>query len=130
MARNSAYPSKFLIAAGSLVYLFLYVPLAVVVLFSFNDSKLNAEWVGFTWKWYHKLFQNGDILHAAANSLIIATISALLGTLYLPFPPKMVVGTSTWAHCHARYFNRGKPAANVHPLQCHTGDDLNHSRPC
>ena len=51
-------------------------------------------------------------------------------TLYLPFPPKMVVGTSTWAHCHARYFNRGKPAANVHPLQCHTGDDLNHSRPC
>ena len=81
MARNSTYPSKFLIAAGSLVYLFLYVPLAVVVLFSFNDSKLNAEWVGFTWKWYHKLFQNGDILHAAANSLIIATVSALLATV-------------------------------------------------
>jgi spermidine/putrescine transport system permease protein len=81
MAKNNANPSKLLIAAGGVVYMFLYVPLAVVVLFSFNDSKLNAEWVGFTWKWYDKLFQNGDILHAAANSLIIAVISALLATI-------------------------------------------------
>ena len=43
------------------VYLFLYVPLAVVVVFSFNDSKLNAEWVGFTLDWYRKLVaQRGD----------------------------------------------------------------------
>lgn len=81
MAKNNAYPSKILLSAGTLVYLFLYVPLAVVVLFSFNDSKLNAEWVGFTWKWYHKLFQNGDILQAAGNSLIIAIISALIATV-------------------------------------------------
>ena len=74
-----------LITASLLVYGFLYLPLAVVVLFSFNDSRLNAEWVGFTWKWYGKLLHNEDILRAAANSLFIAAVSAglaaVLGTL-------------------------------------------------
>jgi spermidine/putrescine transport system permease protein len=72
------------IAAG-LVYAFLYLPLLIVVIYSFNDSRLNAEWVGFTWKWYEQLFQNTEMLHAAFNSLIIATVSAaiaaVLGTL-------------------------------------------------
>ncbi|MEX1664827.1 ABC transporter permease [Zhongshania arctica] len=81
MVKSNAYPSKILRSVGTLVYLFLYLPLIVVVVFSFNDSKLNAEWVGFTWKWYQKLFANGDILHAAANSLIIASISALIATI-------------------------------------------------
>lgn len=71
--------------SAAFVYLFLYLPLVIVVLFSFNDSRLNAEWVGFTWKWYGKLFNNREMLTAAMNSLIIATVSAgvatLLGTL-------------------------------------------------
>lgn len=70
-----------LIAATLAVYLFLYLPLMVVVLFSFNDSKLNAEWVGFTLSWYEKLFNNREMLRAAANSLIIAVISALLASI-------------------------------------------------
>ena len=74
-------PSKALVSAGVLVYLFLYIPLAVVVIFSFNDSKLNAEWVGFTWKWYEKLIHNENILRAAGNSLIIAIISAAMATV-------------------------------------------------
>ncbi|MCA9786672.1 MAG: ABC transporter permease, partial [Candidatus Cloacimonetes bacterium] len=41
-------------AAGA-IFAFLYLPLAVVVLFSFNDSRLNAEWVGFTLDWYRVL---------------------------------------------------------------------------
>jgi spermidine/putrescine transport system permease protein len=77
--------SLFLWISAVLVYLFLYLPLGIVVLFSFNDSRLNAEWVGFTWKWYGKLFSNREMLTAAMNSLIIATVSAgvatLLGTL-------------------------------------------------
>ncbi|MCK7581949.1 MAG: hypothetical protein MZV65_44250 [Chromatiales bacterium] len=44
--------SRWLWAAAIAVYAFLYVPLAVVVVFSFNDSRLNAEWVGFTLDWY------------------------------------------------------------------------------
>ncbi len=72
-------------AASLAVYAFLYVPLAVVVLFSFNDSELNAQWVGFTTRWYAKLAADADMLHATANSLLIAvTASAtatVLGTL-------------------------------------------------
>ncbi len=75
----------FLWISAGLVYLFLYLPLVVVVLFSFNDSRLNAEWVGFTWKWYGKLLHNREMLGAAMNSLIIAAVSTgvatILGTL-------------------------------------------------
>ena len=62
-------------------YLFLYVPLAVVVVFSFNDSKLNAEWVGFTFDWYRKLFGNEEMLKAARNSLFIAVVASALATI-------------------------------------------------
>ena len=73
--------SAWLWAAALAVYAFLYVPLAVVVLFSFNDSLLNAQWVGFTTRWYVKLFANDEMLHAAANSLLIALGSAAVATL-------------------------------------------------
>ncbi len=68
-------------AAGLGVYAFLYIPLIIVVIFSFNDSKLNAQWVGFTLDWYKKLFNNHEMLIAAQNSLIIAFISALGATV-------------------------------------------------
>ena len=68
-------------AAALAVYAFLYVPLAVVVLFSFNDSALNAEWVGFTTDWYRKLFADGDMLRAAANSLFIALTASAAATV-------------------------------------------------
>jgi spermidine/putrescine transport system permease protein len=71
--------------AAGLIFAFLYLPLAVVVLFSFNDSRLNAEWVGFTLDWYGVLFNNREMLGAALNSLVIALVSSagatLLGTL-------------------------------------------------
>jgi spermidine/putrescine transport system permease protein len=67
------------------VYAFLYVPLIIVVVYSFNDSQLNAEWVGFTLDWYRKLFHNEEMLRAAGNSLLIALVasaaSTLLGTM-------------------------------------------------
>lgn len=68
-------------AAALAVYGFLYVPLAVVVLFSFNDSLLNAEWVGFTTRWYGVLLDDKDMLQAAGNSLLIAIVSSSLATL-------------------------------------------------
>jgi spermidine/putrescine transport system permease protein len=67
--------------AASAGYAFLYVPLAIVVIYSFNDSRLNAEWVGFTFDWYDKLFHNQDMLAAAGNSLIIASVASLVSTL-------------------------------------------------
>lgn len=68
-------------AASLAVYAFLYLPLAVVVIFSFNDSRLNAEWVGFTWHWYEVLFHDEAMLAAAGNSLLIAAVSTCVTTL-------------------------------------------------
>jgi len=68
-------------AASLAVYAFLYVPLAIVVLFSFNDSELNAQWVGFTTRWYSKLASDTDMLHAAANSLFIAIVASAIATV-------------------------------------------------
>ena len=72
--------SVLLWSASVAVYAFLYVPLAVVVLFSFNDSALNAQWVGFTTQWYAKLMSDAAMLRAAANSLLIALVSSTVAT--------------------------------------------------
>ena len=63
MRRTSAWVWAAAIAA----YAFLYVPLVIVVVYSFNDSRLNAEWVGFTLDWYRKLFADEEMLTAARN---------------------------------------------------------------
>lgn len=73
--------SKWLWAAALLAYAFLYVPLIIVVVYSFNDSKLNAEWVGFTFKWYDMLFKNEQMLIAARNSLLIAIVTSVCATV-------------------------------------------------
>lgn len=68
-----------------LVALFLYAPLLVLLIFSFNDSKRNVVWKGFTLKYYEKVFQNESLMAALGNSLTIAflatLVSAILGTL-------------------------------------------------
>ncbi len=68
-------------AAALAVYAFLYLPLAIVVVYSFNDSRLNAEWLGFTWHWYEVLLHDEEMLLAAGNSLFIALVSSLAATL-------------------------------------------------
>lgn len=66
-------------------FLFLYGPLAIVVAYSFNDSVMNAQWVGFTLRWYRKLFVNEEMLTATWNSLVIgltaSAVSTVLGTM-------------------------------------------------
>ena len=67
----------------SVVYLFLYVPLAVLGLFSFNASKLSV-WRGFTLGWYSQVFHDSSLLESATNSLIIVVatlLSTVIGTL-------------------------------------------------
>lgn len=73
--------SLLLWAAALATYAFLYVPLAVVVVFSFNDSRLSAEWVGFTLDWYRALLANEEMLTAARNSIFIALVSSAVATL-------------------------------------------------
>jgi putrescine transport system permease protein len=66
-------------------YAFLYLPIALLVLFSFNDSRLMTVWSGFSTRWYVALWQNTALLDAAFLSLRLAAISAsfatVLGTL-------------------------------------------------
>lgn len=70
---------------AALVYGFLYLPILVLIVFSFNKSKLNATWSGFTLDWYRSLLNNAQILEALKNSLIIAFVSTffavVIGTL-------------------------------------------------
>lgn len=69
----------------SCVYLFLYLPIAVVIVFSFNNAKHSLVWQGFTLKWYAALFHNSDLLLVAWHSLVLgllaATIATIIGTL-------------------------------------------------
>lgn len=72
---------KVLWGMAGLVYAFLYLPLIIVVMYSVNDSRLNAEWVGFTLKWYDVLFNDHQMLTAARNSLVIGVITSAVSTL-------------------------------------------------
>ena len=64
-----------------LILLFLYAPIAVLIVFSFGESKSRAAWGGFSLKWYVKLFENQQIMAALQNTLLIAVISAVAATL-------------------------------------------------
>jgi len=73
--------SRWLWAAALLAYAFLYLPLLIVVVYSFNDSRLNAEWVGFTLDWYRALAGDEQMLKAAGNSLVIALVASFVSTV-------------------------------------------------
>lgn len=63
------------------VFGFLYVPIAVLIAFSFNESKSRSEFTGFTLRWYENLLHNDMILQSLAVSLVIAFLSATLATV-------------------------------------------------
>lgn len=64
-----------------LVYLFLYAPIAVLIIFSFNSSKSRNVWTGFTLDWYARLFQNETIISSLLNTLIVAAVSSVIATM-------------------------------------------------
>jgi len=67
------------------VFAFLYIPIIILVVFSFNESRLNVQWVGFTTQWYKELFENAVLIKAFKNSVIVAVgatvLSTVLGTI-------------------------------------------------
>jgi len=64
-----------------LILLFLYAPIAILVVFSFNDSRSRVVWSGFTFDWYRSLLQNNMIMDAFYTSLSLAFISAIIATI-------------------------------------------------
>jgi spermidine/putrescine transport system permease protein len=85
-----------------LVYLLLYLPIAVLVVFSFNASRNPYRWQGLSLEWYARLWDNDALIQAAANSLLLASSAATLSTL---------IGTLTAIALH-RFRFRGKRVLN------------------
>lgn len=64
------------------VYAFLYAPILVLIIFSFNKIAFPYHWTGFTLDWYRELFASPEVWHAAKNSFIVATISSFLSIMF------------------------------------------------
>ncbi len=77
MKKNGIASRIFLI----LCFLFLYAPILVLIVFSFNASKSKAVWAGFTLDWYVELFQNETILNALWVTLLVSLLAAIISTV-------------------------------------------------
>ena len=64
-----------------LFYTFIYIPIAVSIVFSFNDQKKNTSWQGFTIDWWQQLFADSDIWQVVLNTLIVALVSTAFATV-------------------------------------------------
>ena len=82
MKKQRNYLNVLLISCG---LIFLYVPLVVMAIFSFNDAKSLSVWGGFSMRWYEDLLNNGQMMDAVVVSIVVAVvatiISVILGTL-------------------------------------------------
>jgi len=73
--------SRFVLSSLAFGYAFLYIPLVLVVVYSFNDSRIATIWGGFSTRWYGELFRNDQVLDAAFLSLRVALTSATFATI-------------------------------------------------
>ena len=64
-----------------LMMAFIYVPIIMIIIFSFNNTRLSGSWEGFTFDWYVSLFDNRHVMEALVNSLTVAVISTILSTV-------------------------------------------------
>lgn len=72
------FVSRFYLA---IILIFLYAPIAVLIVLSFNSSRSRVKWGGFTLEWYEKLFSSHQIMEALSTTLILAFVSALIATV-------------------------------------------------
>ena len=99
---QKTWRSTTLVAYTLAILAFLYLPLVILTLYSFNDSRINAVWAGFTLKWYASLLSNDRVLEALTNSLLIASITTVVAT---------IMGTLAAIALH-RYQYRSKTVLN------------------
>jgi spermidine/putrescine transport system permease protein len=86
-----------------LVYAFLYAPIVVLVVFSFNRARRGSQWTGFTLDWYARLLRDAELREATANSLLVAAAATLVST---------IVGTMA-ALALSRYHFRSRLGSNA-----------------
>jgi len=73
--------NRWLTAFAVVTYAFLFAPIVVLIAFSFNDSKRNFQWKGFTLDWYPTVFGNEDLLEALFVTLQVAFVAVLVSTI-------------------------------------------------
>ena len=78
MKTKTAALNRFFMA---LVFLFLYAPIFVLIVFSFNDSKSRTVWQGFTLNWYVELVQDSSIMSALSTTLLVSLAATLIATV-------------------------------------------------
>ena len=64
-----------------IIFIFLYAPIIVLIVFSFNESSSRGMLTGFSLKWYQQLFQDTRVLNALYNTIIIAFLSSIIATI-------------------------------------------------
>ncbi len=80
MKKNFDIHKLFSLSSFTFVIVFLYIPILLLIVYSFNDSKIISNWKGFTFKYYFVLFRNRDILNAFKNTMLIGLLSTILST--------------------------------------------------
>jgi len=73
--------NRWLTAFAVAIYGFLFAPIVVLILFSFNNSRRTFVWRGFTLDWYPKLFENADLLDALRVTMIVAVVAVIVSTI-------------------------------------------------
>lgn len=72
--KKNRFPQVYL----AILLIFMYIPIAVTVFYSFNESKISSIWGGFSLRWYQQLFSDRDLLQALLNSIFLAAVSCIL----------------------------------------------------
>jgi spermidine/putrescine transport system permease protein len=73
--------NRWLSAFAVAIYAFLFAPIVVLILFSFNNSRRTFVWKGFTLDWYPKLFENADLLDALRVTMVVAVVAVIVSTI-------------------------------------------------
>ena len=82
MSKKTSLSTVFVVVLAALGFLFLYLPVIVVVMYSFNTDAISSfPMSGFTFKWYKEMFSNKDLIQSLFNSLIVAVIGTFLAIL-------------------------------------------------
>ena len=79
-----------------IIFGFLYAPIAVLAVFSFNDSKSTAKWEGFTLDWYQSLFQNDYIMKSLYYTVLVAVVASAVATVIGTFAAFGIFYMKTW----------------------------------
>lgn len=72
---------RLLLSHAVLMYLFLYLPIVILVVFSFNDSRFLATWSGASWRWYQEMIRDQQVGVALWNSLFVGIVSTIVSTI-------------------------------------------------